>query len=250
MTDTTTLEANAMSVQPDLQDNIHTDPDNTLNKIPETPSTPGNKDAQIRVPTWSAQITALRDDFIRGENTTAFFNLVSQEMRSYFTSNNQTPQDTEDLTQEVLVKLHLLQKRFSGNNTADGLEASPTYLPAFIRRMAHNVLVDKFRKQRATFIDSEREIPDDEEPFLERLPDTSISTDEYVETQLKADQLKDILPALTDRQQHLLTLMLEGQTNMEIAASLSMNTNAVNKALFDLRKRMRTLLTPHENHQK
>ncbi len=246
MTDTSTLETNTMSVLPDFQDNIHNDPDNSLNKIPGTSSIPGNKDAQVRVPTWSEQVTALRDDFMRGENGGVLLSLVDQEMRKYFAAKRQTPTDIDDLTQQVQIKLLEWRRKMISDDLPE--DKMPRHFPGFIRRIGHNVLVDQFRSQKATFVESDFVDPTSEVPFFEKIPDESIPIDdqttERIERMGNIALLYRIIPSLNPRQQTMLGLILQGQSNQQIAEVIGLNPRSTDKAMFDLRKKIKGLLEP------
>lgn len=245
MTDTTTQEIGTKPVTPnfqvDSQSNFGTEP----NQLPPIPSTPVNKDAPAPVPTWSEQVAALRDDFVRGEKSSTLLTLVDQEVKRYFAANHQTPTDIDDLAQEVQMKLLIWQRKMALGDLAN--DKIPVHFPGFIRLIAHNVLADKYRRQKATFVESDLVEPGAKNTFLEQLPDTAPSIDQQLDAIDARDQLQAILPQLSEQQQRILGLLLSGVSNKEIAEKLNLNRKAVDVALYHLKTKIRKLLSPPSN---
>lgn len=245
MTDTTTQEIDTIPVTPDFQvdsgNNLGTKP----NRLPPIPSTPVNKDAPAPVPTWSEQVAALRDDFVRGENPSVLLTLVDQEVKRYFAANNQTPTDIDDLAQEVQMKLLIWQHKMALGDLAK--DKIPVHFPGFIRLIAHNVLADKYRRQKATFVESDLVEPGAKNTFFDQLPDTAPSIDQELDAIDARDQLRAILPHLSEQQQRILDLHLSGVSNKEIAETLNLNRKAVDVGLFHLKTKIRKLLSAPPN---
>lgn len=247
MTDTTTQEIDTMPVTPNFQVDSGNNQGTEPNQLTPIPSTPVNKDAPAPVPTWSEQVAALRDDFVRGENPSVLLTLVDQEVKRYFAANNQNPADIDDLCQEVQIKLFLWQRKMI-QQRKDGIDyKAPDNFPGFIRGIAHNVLIDKYRRRKATFVESDLVEPGAKNTFLEQIPDTTPPIDQELDAIDARDQLQAILPQLSEQQQRILDLHLSGVSNKEIAETLHLNQNAVNVALFHLKTKIRKLLSAPPN---
>ena len=107
------------------------------------------------------------------------------------------------------------------------------HLRAYLYRMAHNWIVDQYRRQPAA--------PDE---LTERFPDAGGNPEEQVRERLRDARLREALRRLTSDQQQVIALkFLEGWENQEIARALGKPVGAVkslqHRALASLQRRLK-----------
>ena len=127
----------------------------------------------------------------------------------------------EDMVQEVWIALWL---RFDQLKT----NAPELMQRAWVKRITRSVLVDLYRRSEP---ESERLTP----VLINTIPDTSV---DY------AESIDDLMSTLSDDEERLLRMRLEGYDAQEIAAEFKMERNAVyvriNRIITKLRRRYGT----------
>lgn len=135
---------------------------------------------------------------------------------AYSTNTDQA----EDIAQEVMLKLWTLHEDIDGRASAEKLAAC----------MAHNMVIDEYRKRRTVPIDDRRNIIDEKQPQ----PDTCYEINENHEWLMRR------IEALPSSEYQILRLrQVERKTNEEISKLLGMEKTSVATMLS--RARMKIL---------
>lgn len=135
-----------------------------------------------------------------------------------------TREDAEDLTSEVFVRV------------VSSIKGQKGYFPAWLIRIAKNLLTDYYRKRGRSRETSLEEI---EEPFSDSNKDTKES--------LHPDDLRKMLDFLTDEQKEVIILrFIEGNTNEEVAKIMNKSVGAIKALQFRALTALREILKKEE----
>ena len=135
-----------------------------------------------------------------------------------------TREDAEDLTSEVFVRV------------VSSIKGQKGYFPAWLIRIAKNLLTDYYRKRGRSRETSLEEI---EEPFSDSNKDTKES--------LHSDDLRKMLDFLTDEQKEVIILrFIEGNTNEEVAKIMNKSVGAIKALQFRALTALREILKKEE----
>jgi RNA polymerase sigma-70 factor (ECF subfamily) len=135
-----------------------------------------------------------------------------------------TREDAEDLTSEVFVRV------------VSSIKGQKGYFPAWLIRIAKNLLTDYYRKRGRSRETSLEEI---EEPFSDSNKDTKES--------LHPDDLRKMLDFLTDEQKEVIILrFIEGNTNEEVAKITNKSVGAIKALQFRALTALREILKKEE----
>jgi len=111
----------------------------------------------------------------------------------------------------------------------------PRYLVTFLARVAHNKIVDQYRRAASRKHDIRREEPLSEGGSRTReLIAEQDTASELAEAQEAFDRLRDLLPA---GRREILGLKAEGLSSREIGERLGLSERTVRRVLQDLRRR-------------
>ncbi len=131
-----------------------------------------------------------------------------------------TREDAEDLTSEVFIRV------------VNSIKSQKGYFPAWLIRIAKNLLTDYYRKRGKSRETSLEEI---EEPFS-----NSIENKRDV---LQSKRIEKMLNLLTDEQKEVIILrFIEGNTNEEIAKIMNKSTGAIKALQFRALSALKVIL--------
>ncbi len=150
----------------------------------------------------------------------AIYDQYAEKIYIYFYHRLGDRQLAEDLTGDVFVRMV---------EAADTPRFADTSLSGWLYRIAHNLLVDHFRKQR------------EEVALSEELPMTGEGSAAAAERMLAQDGLRKALERLTEDQRQVIVLRFgEGLTAREVAEIMGKQENAIwqlqHRALNSLRR--------------
>ena len=139
----------------------------------------------------------------------------------YLYYRSTTREDAEDLTSEVFVRV------------VNSIKSQKGYFPAWLIRIAKNLLTDYYRKRSKSRETSLEEI---KEPFL--------NSDEEKRDNLYLGDIRRMLDILTEEQKEMIILkFIEGNTNEEIAKIMNKSIGAIKalqfRALLALRRNLK-----------
>jgi RNA polymerase sigma-70 factor (ECF subfamily) len=121
-----------------------------------------------------------------------------------------TREDAEDLTSEVFVRV------------VNSIKSQKGYFPAWLIRIAKNLLTDYYRKRGKS-----------RETCLEEIQEPFSDSDENRKDTLQADDIRRMLDRLTDDQKEVIVLkFIEGNSNEEIAKIMSKSIGAIKTLQF------------------
>ncbi len=146
------------------------------------------------------------------------------------------PYDSEDLIQDLLIKLYPQQQDMQ----------KIEYLRAWMARVLYHLYLDtKRREQRSPLA-----WIDNDETKLDSLVDNNLSPSELVESEFQQTWLLEALNSLNDNQRVLIILSdVEGYTLKEIAITLEIPIGTVKSRLSRARALLRDLLKMEPNQQ-
>lgn len=117
-------------------------------------------------------------------------------------------EDSEDIVGDVFLKVVQHLDRYQPNDRAG--------FNAWIFRIAHNTVIDFYRKPRDIVLES-----DDDENIFHQIPDQALLPNELVHQSIEHKKLLEMLAQIPDQYREVLELKyLEGFDNREIAQIL------------------------------
>ena len=138
-------------------------------------------------------------------------------------------QDAEDITQEVFIKLYRHQAQIINHNA----------IPAWLKRVATNLAIDKIRRFTPILTD---EIPD--------TPDPKPNAEQKILEKQKQTHLKTNIDQLPERQRIAVALVYyQEMSNREAAHSMQISTEALESLLARARRSLRKNMTHKTNPQ-
>ncbi len=140
------------------------------------------------------------------------------------------PSEAEDITQEVFLRLWLHASRFN---------ASAAKLTTWLHNIAHNLVVDHFRKYgRMVNTADTGDVPGGEEP------------DAALFSNLIANDIKEGLMRLPERQRSAIILChYQGLSNKDAAAILDLSVDALESLMARGRRNLKTTLADHDQRR-
>jgi len=139
----------------------------------------------------------------------------------YFSYRTKTREDAEDLTGEVFVRMVGAIRNQKGD------------FPAWLFRIARNLLIDYYRKRHKS-----------KETSLEEIDDKALSrSSKYERETLTLEEIKKLFNFLTEEQKEVITLrFLENYSNEEVARIMDKSTGAVKALQFRGLSTLRNIL--------
>jgi len=121
-----------------------------------------------------------------------------------------TREDAEDLTSEVFVRV------------VNSIKSQKGYFPAWLIRIAKNLLTDYYRKRSKS-----------RETSLEEIKEPFSNSDEEKRDNLHLSDIRKMFDFLTDEQKEVITLkFIEGNTSEEIAKIMNKSIGAIKALQF------------------
>lgn len=180
-------------------------------RMPWTPDLPEELDDDALVAVARADPAAFADLYER----------YRPEIHAFVFRRVGDPHRAEDITSQVFLR---------------ALRGLPAYRSGSFRgwlyQIARNAITDSYRRERPTTSDD----------ALAAQADPAPGPLELVETREARERLHAILNQLTDGQQQVIRLRLQGHTGQEIADALGMGLNAVKSAQFRAFAKIRELM--------
>jgi RNA polymerase sigma-70 factor, ECF subfamily len=131
-----------------------------------------------------------------------------------------TREDAEDLTSEVFVRV------------VNSIKSQKGYFPAWLIRIAKNLLTDYYRKRGKS-----------RETCLEEIQEPFSDSDKNRKDTLHPDDIRRMLDRLTEDQKEVIVLkFIEGNSNEEIAKIMSKSTGAIKTLQFRALSALRVIL--------
>lgn len=157
---------------------------------------------------------------------------VSQELRPFLKKRLASPDDVEDLLQEILISIHKARRTY---------DATRPFAP-WMYAIAKFRLNDFLRKQyRDVFKDA------DDYHALEN----QLSAPQEDSKRAQREELDKAMETLPERQQRIIFLMkVEGYTAKEVADELGMQVSAVKVAAHRAYKKLKQEMLAHQNVQR
>ena len=142
---------------------------------------------------WEADMAA---------NTEEVWTAFRQRLYSYIRARSRSPQDAEDILQDVFVKVHLHLDRLQDD----------AHVTSWLYRVTHNTIVDHYRKKRP--------------PPTDREPADCIEMADPIAEQRLAPFLRELIEELPAKYGDALKLTeLEGLTQDEMGKRLGLSTS-------------------------
>ena len=174
-----------------------------------------------------------RDDPARRANPTALERDMSETLKSIVeqhggmisriaSSYEARPELAEELVQDALLAIWRALPKFRG-------DANPK---TYAARIAHNICISHVRKA------SRRKT----EALDERLPDATPGPDDAADKSIQRERLLAAIRQLNLANRQIVTLHLEGFSNVEIAETLGQSANNVGVRLSRARSELKSLL--------
>jgi len=181
-------------------------------ELPQTAGSESSDEALLRL-------------YAKGDGRAAI-RLVNRLTPMVFSRANRLLRDNaeaEDVTQEAMLRLWKMAPDWQ----ADGARVS-----TWLYRVTSNLCLDRLRRKRGVALEEIAE-PVDSRPEI----------DEMLQAKDRAGALRKALDLLPERQRHAVILRhLEGWTNPEIAAALSLSVEAVESLIARGKGRLKSLL--------
>ncbi len=211
---------------------------------PQAQSVSGPRAARLPVPPdplLDAAIRALQRGEGGEEHEERTFKALEPPLLTLFANRGCEPDEAENLTQEVLVRVfeNIEDYRWQGT------------FWAWIKRIAVNVLSNHLRDQEALKRRADRRVSrdraasdDEERQWMSERPEAH-EVPVALEGLLAAERslrLRDALPQLPERMREVVALRIGGLTYEEIAETLGVGLNTVRSQLNGSKKRLRRIL--------
>jgi RNA polymerase sigma-70 factor (ECF subfamily) len=168
----------------------------------------------------------------RAGSLPAFEELVSayeKKIYNYCLRMTNSREDAEDLTQEVFIKVYRSLKNFKGNSQ----------LSTWIYRIAHNICIDNYRRNKATVVPLTHNRPGEEERELDLLS-TEPSPEETVITREKQEMIMACINSLKPEYRSVIILRdIQHHSYDEIANILDIPLGTVKSHISRARTALR-----------
>lgn len=149
------------------------------------------------------------------------------------------PADAEDLTQEVLLRVHRALGSFRGGAS----------FQTWLYRIATNLVVDAMRqrsRERARVSSLDDPLQAQQGELAREIPDTEREPWERTQAAELSEVVQDAIQSLSPKLRSVVVLFdIQGLTYEEIAETLRVPLGTVKSRLFNARCRLRELLLPY-----